>query len=136
MTAKLKLVPAKSEVIDIYASWRAEIADRDWRSVHEIGDRRAPIDLPDTRKRGRQKFGGRYTLSLRVMEECGCVMRSMSGAWSLTTPGREIAERWMDAIATETQRAETVKLGSVEDEGAGRRHRRKTPSVTPLRKAK
>jgi hypothetical protein len=39
-------------VVDIYASWRAEIADRDWRSVHETGDRRAPIDLPDTRKRG------------------------------------------------------------------------------------
>jgi hypothetical protein len=47
---------------------------------------------------------------------------------------------WADeidtAIATETQRAETENTGSVEDEGAGRRHRPKTPSVTPLRKAK
>jgi hypothetical protein len=51
MSAKLKLVPAKSEVIDIYAADKARIASIDWSRVHIAGDRRQPIDLPDTRKR-------------------------------------------------------------------------------------
>lgn len=36
-------------VVDIYAAWRAEIAERDWASVHTSGDRRQPLDIADKR---------------------------------------------------------------------------------------
>lgn len=52
MTAKLKLVRDKREMIDIYAADKARIAATDWAKVHVRGDRSEPIDLPDTRKRG------------------------------------------------------------------------------------
>jgi hypothetical protein len=49
--APLKLVPAETKVVDIYAAWKAEIASRDWRAVHVRGDRREAVELPETRKR-------------------------------------------------------------------------------------
>lgn len=51
MQPKLKLVPAEQDLVDIYGKWRAEIEARDWRTVHERGDKRLPVELPDTRKR-------------------------------------------------------------------------------------
>jgi hypothetical protein len=46
--AALKLVPAPGGV-DLYATWRAEIAARDWSAVHVTGDRNRPLDLPERR---------------------------------------------------------------------------------------
>ena len=38
--AKLRLVEREP---DIYAAWRAEIAERDWSAVHIEGDKREPL---------------------------------------------------------------------------------------------
>lgn len=51
MTALRIIAPASPEPVDIYASWRAEIAARDWRNVHIRGDRRQPVMLEDQRRR-------------------------------------------------------------------------------------
>lgn len=53
--AKLALVPAEAETVDIYAAWRAEIGARDWPRVHVAGDRSEAIDLPPARKSGWRK---------------------------------------------------------------------------------
>jgi hypothetical protein len=35
---------------DIYASWRADIAKRDWNAVHIAADRRGFFTMPEHRK--------------------------------------------------------------------------------------
>lgn len=37
-------------VIDLYGPWREEIAARDWDAVQVAADKRAPVDLPETRR--------------------------------------------------------------------------------------
>ncbi len=59
MTARLKVVAepgaGPKPPRDIYAADKALAASIDWAAVHIAGDRRAPVDLPDTRKRGWEK---------------------------------------------------------------------------------
>ena len=45
MTRHLHAVPDVPEqrTVDIYDRWRAEVAARDWSSVHIKGDRREPV---------------------------------------------------------------------------------------------
>jgi hypothetical protein len=40
-----------SEIIDITAGLRADIAARDWKRCHIEGDRNPPLDIPDLPKR-------------------------------------------------------------------------------------
>lgn len=50
---KLKIVETKTHrpvAVDIYENWKADIAKRDWDAVMKAGDRREPVDLPETRK--------------------------------------------------------------------------------------
>lgn len=39
-------------VVDIYATWREQIAGRDWEACHVRGDRSEAVYLPDRPKRG------------------------------------------------------------------------------------
>jgi hypothetical protein len=48
--AALKLVPAPGGV-DLYATWRAEIAARDWSAVHVWADKQRPVYLGDRPQR-------------------------------------------------------------------------------------
>ncbi len=52
MTARLKLIDqgATKPPRDIYAAWKADIAAVNWSATHIAGDRRAPVELADTRK--------------------------------------------------------------------------------------
>jgi hypothetical protein len=51
MSANLKLVGKVEQPTDITLALRAEIEARDWSKVMIEGDRRAPIELPERRKR-------------------------------------------------------------------------------------
>jgi hypothetical protein len=49
--AKLKIVTKTHRpIVDIYESWRAEVASRNWSAVHVQGDRSEPVELPQPRK--------------------------------------------------------------------------------------
>jgi hypothetical protein len=50
-TARRNLKLVKPAVVDIYASWRAEIAARDWSACHVAGDRNPSLELSDRPKR-------------------------------------------------------------------------------------
>lgn len=50
---KLKVVTATHRpVVDIYAAWRAEIAARDWDTLHTRADKREAVEIQETRRRG------------------------------------------------------------------------------------
>lgn len=49
--AKLTVVTKTHRPVDITALLRADIAKRDWDAVMKAGDRREPVDLPETRLR-------------------------------------------------------------------------------------
>jgi hypothetical protein len=49
MTPLRVVAPVEADRVDLYATWRAEIAARDWSAVHVTGDRNRPLDLPERR---------------------------------------------------------------------------------------
>lgn len=50
---RLKSVEVSEQpAIDVTALLRADIAKHDWDAVQIAGDKRAPVDLPETRKGG------------------------------------------------------------------------------------
>ena len=51
MKPNLKLIKTTHRpVVDIYEKWRADIEAIDWEKTHTDGDKRKPVDLPDSRR--------------------------------------------------------------------------------------